>query len=505
MRSRFAYVAILALTFALLVPSAAVAAEKQISMDVAAARVAAETLLVSRGINPSDAGFQVGERNYAGSSCPGSGWNCTGASIVVQITTGAAVSSVNKADECTADPCVITQTNNGGKNDARCAERSSANSAVQGCVITQTNTTGTNKAFVSQWIKQSQPDGSQSARQTATVSQTNDTGTNDSQISQTIDQSEASDLSGATLEQSQESHQRADVCQGGAGDPCTAASNGKNVSDVSQSNAQRLKARFSADSTGTIDQNQNTDNAGGPTNLAIVRQNSTTSTGDSRLTQSSREIASAQDRTKDGDEDNDNDEALSYPSPFAGTLNQQQGVSGNPTCPDSGLCGFVFQNSTGVLKAREGQDELQKLQGPPGANQTQYGPEFCCATQIGGNAKNKNDVDQNKRQLHTSSFADGMIQGHCESSPDGCNVKQTLRQNGTTQTNSCTASPCNPTIVCFTGPSEGGGDSTDCTPGTAESPISPPPPPCSDCGIGMIPGMKIMTAAAWLEIRSAIA
>ena len=102
MRSRFAYVAILALTFALLVPSAAVAAEKQISMDVAAARVAAETLLVSRGINPSDAVFQVGERNYAGSSCPGSGWNCTGASIVVQITTGAAVSSVNKADECTA-------------------------------------------------------------------------------------------------------------------------------------------------------------------------------------------------------------------------------------------------------------------------------------------------------------------------------------------------------------------------------------------------------------------
>jgi len=468
MRSRFAYVAILALTFALLVPSAAVAAEKQISMDVAAARVAAETLLVSRGINPSDAVFQVGERNYAGSSCPGSDWNCTGASIVVQITTGAAVSSVNKADECTAEPCVITQTNNGGKNDARCMERSSANPAVQTCIITQTNTTGTNQAFVSQWIKQSQPDGSQSARQTATVSQTNDTGTNDSQISQTIDQSEASDLSGATLEQSQESHQRADVCQGGAGDPCTAASNGKNVSDVSQSNAQRLKARFSADSTGTIDQNQNTDNAGGPTNLAIVRQNSNTSTGDSGLTQSSREIASAQDGTKDGDEDND--EALSHPSPFAGTVNQQQGVTGNPTCPDSGLCGFVFQNSTGVLKAREGQDELQKLQGPPGANQMQFGPEFCCATQIGGNPKNKNDVDQNKVQLHTSSTANGLIQGHCDSAPDGCNVTQKLRQNATTQTNSCAGSFCAPSIVCQTSSGEGG-EVTVCAPCPSESPL----------------------------------
>jgi hypothetical protein len=464
-RSRFAYVAILALTFALLVPSAAVAAEKQISMDVGAARVAAENLLLSRGINPSDAVFQFGERNYAGPSCPGSGWNCTGASIVVQITTGAALSSVNRADTCDADPCVITQTNDGGKNDARCVERSSA--ATQACVIMQSNTSGTNRAFVSQSITQSQPapDGSQNAKQTATVSQSNDTGTNDSEISQTIEQSQASDLSGPILAQSQESHQRVDVCQGGT--PCTNPSNGKNVSDVSQANAQRLKARFGDNSTGAIDQKQNTSAdpaTGGPTSIATVNQMSMTSANDSRLMQSSREIATAQNGK---DKDEGNDEQLSRPSPFVGSVTQQQGLASN-FCPDSGLCGNVFQTSLGVQQARERQDELQKLQGPPGAMQSQYGPEFCCATQTGSNPKNSNDINQNKVQLHTSSTANGLIEGHCVSAPDGCNVTQKLRQNSTTQVNSCSGAFCAPSIVCQTSSGDGT-EVTLCAPCPSES------------------------------------
>ncbi|MDQ6878939.1 MAG: hypothetical protein M3082_14860 [Candidatus Dormibacteraeota bacterium] len=484
MRSRFAYVAILALTFALLVPSTAVAAEKQISVDVAAARVAAENLLMSRGINPGDAVFQVGARNYAGPNCPGSGWNCTSAAIVIQIATGGALSSVNRVDGCdympnNLNPCTIMQDNAGGKNDARCVQRATNTEPTapeQICTIIQTNTTGLNKAVVSQSIKQSQPNtvGSQSARQTATVSQSNDTGTNDSQVSQWIEQTQNSDKIDATLTQTQESHQRADVCQGA--DPCTGPSNGKNVSDVFQSNAQRLKARFGDNSTGTINQYQNT--GADPTSIATVNQTSTNSTNDSRLTQSSREIATVLNGGKDKDEDNDQE--LGQSSPFAGMVNQQQGATGNPICDLSGLCGHVTQTGAGVQRGNERQDELQKLQGPPKAVQTQYGPEFCCATQNGSNPKNSNDVDQNKTQLHTSSFTEGTIMGHCESLP-GCSVNQRLRQNGTTATNSCTFSTCNPTILCVQG-----------TPPGRQAPemqavVNPPcattnpPPPCTDC------------------------
>ena len=482
MRSKFAYIAILALTFALLIPSTAAAAEKQVSVDVGAARVAAENLLLSRGINPSDAVFQVGPRNYAGANCPGSGWNCTAASIVVQISTSGAVNAGNKADECTADPCLLTQTSAGGRNDASCVKQSSANPASQACIITQTNTTGANRAFVRQSIEQSRPDGSQDARQTATVSQSNGAGTNNSAISQTIQQRQASDLTGSSLTQGQESHQRADVCQGGAGNPCADASGGKNVSVVSQSNAQRLTARFSAGSNGPIDQNQNT--LGGPTSLAIVRQNSTTGSGDSRLDQSSREIASAGAGTADGDEsDESKDQRVTDPSPFAGTVTvrQQQGVTGNPTCPESGVCGFDIQKSTGVLSARERQDELQKLQGPVGAVQFQYGPEFCCATQIGGNPNNRNDVDQNKVQLHTSSRTEGWIQGHCESSPGGCRVNETLTDNSTTKTNSCAGTSCNITVHCST-PSEG----SPCGKTSGEGSPPPPCPPDTECSVVLL-------------------
>lgn len=476
MRSRLAYIAVLALTIALLVPATAIAAEKQISVDVASARVVAENQLISRGIDPSTAVFQIGAQNYAGPDCPGSGWNCTSAATVVQIATGATFTSANKVEDCPVPPntpnsCTITQPAppGGGKNEARCEQRTSTDGPttppVQTCTIIQINKNGTNKAFVSQSIKQTQPEGVQDASQTAIVMQMNDMGTNDSEIHQTIEQREGSEVSDAGVDQTQEAHQRANVCQGA--NPCTTPSNGKNVSVVSQSNAQQLKVHFDGSSSGPINQNQNISATAGPTSLAVVNQQSMNDKNDSRLEQSSREVASVQD----GDEDNDNNEELSHPGPFGGTVNQQQGVTGNPPCDNSGLCGHVTQSSTGVLQARERQDELQKLQGPPGASQFQYGPVFCCATQTGVNPKNSNDINQNKVQLHTSSSAFGLIQGHCVSAPDGCNVNQRLRQNGTTQTNSCTGASCTPSVVCQTTQSEGGADVTVCAPCPSEDPL----------------------------------
>ncbi len=488
--SRLAYAAILALTVALALPFTAAGAETTGGVSVVAARVAAEQQLISLGINPGSAVFQVGARNYAGPDCPGSGWNCTSASMVVQIAAGAALTATNNFFQCSDPMCVIVQPASGnptgGTNEARCVQNTSADAATQQCTIRQTNTSGTNRAIVFQTIHSSLPQGSQDAGQRATVNQTNGTGTNQSSIAQTIAQGQAFDLRGAgPVSQSQEAHQRADVCQGGA-NPCTASSSGANTSNIAQSNVQRLRVHFGPSSSGTITQMQNTGTsgngraiAGTPKSTAVVAQKSSHNTNTSGLLHFNRQVASVDDR--DGDNENgdngngDSDDQIMFPAAFNGTVVQQQGISGNPVCPDGGLCGYVAQRSTGVQRAHERQDELQKVQGPPGARQSQFGPEFCCAIQTGGNPNNVNTISQVKVQLHTGTITDGKIQGHCVSSPNGCRVQQTLRQNNTTKTNSCSGASCNPTIECLTAPTEGGGQSTVCTPGTATGPL---PPPC---------------------------
>jgi hypothetical protein len=68
---------------------------------------AAKAYLISQGFDPSKFIFQVGLKNYSGPSCPGLGWNCTTANLVVQIATAG---GTNYA-ECAADArqCVIVQ------------------------------------------------------------------------------------------------------------------------------------------------------------------------------------------------------------------------------------------------------------------------------------------------------------------------------------------------------------------------------------------------------------
>jgi hypothetical protein len=481
---------ILVLSVALVVPYSAVAAENAGTFDVAAARIAAEQQLISRGIDPGSAVFQVGARNYAGPNCPGSGWNCTTAATVVQIATSAVHTSADNVDQCSDLACTIVQTNvTGGENQARCVQFVTDSPATQSCSISQTNTTNRNKAFVFQLIHQSQPQGLQDGQQRATVAQANGSGANDSAIEQSILQTEALALTGAgTIAQSQEAHQRADVCQGGAiSFACLSPSTGKNASSVVQSNVQRARVRFDDGSSGSITQHQNTDPTSGvaigarPKSTAVVTQRSVGDTNDSSLRQFNRQIARVHDG---GETENDEEEVLSIPAAFAGSVVQQQGITGNPVCPSHGLCGFVAQDSTGVERASERQNELQKLQGPPGATQNQNGPEFCCATQTGGNPANVNDVDQVKVQLHSSSITDGKIQGHCQSSATSCDVTQFERDNNTTSSNSCTnSSTCNPTIHCTSGFTETG-PSTVCTPGTAGGPLPPPcPSPAPQCSI----------------------
>jgi hypothetical protein len=488
---RFAYAAIISLVAAVVLPYTAAAAQISNGFDVRSAIVAAEQELIELGISPSEAVFQIGARNYAGPSCPGEGWNCTNASTVVQIGNGTVVGSTDYfqcyANVGTATPgpgsCTIVQINTTGTNFAQCVESTSTNPANQSCNITQTNLSGTNQAFVNQVILQWQVEGPQSGTQTANVRQTNVTGGNESAAAQTVGQAESKFVSGFTgALQTQEAHQRLFVCQGGAS-PCVNPSTGTNKSGVDQNTFQLASVQFYGVATGVIVQNQNTQF--GPKSRAEVHQTSTDKTNNAALLQFSRQTGSVHNSWS-----SDEDDSPPATSGFLGPVTQQQG-NGFKCGNAGGLCGFEFQNSTGVQTAFERQDEVQLLVGPRfpnAASQTQYGDEFCCATQIGGNNANLDIVSQSKAQFHTSSFTEGFMQGHCFSpSTDinhkSCLVTQLLNQNGTTTNNTCNGASCNIAIQC----AQGGDASSTCVP-LSEPPL--PPCPTGPC-LTAIPGPEI--------------
>jgi hypothetical protein len=147
---------------------------------------AAKAYLISQGFDPSKFIFQVGLKNYSGPQCPGLGWNCTTANLVVQIATAG---GTNYA-ECAVDArqCVIVQgghvngpilLSDGDMNmHAHCGEAPGEKKRMMlkesgplTCTITQTNpTTGNNFAVVGMSIHDND-DPAQVAREDATVTQ----------------------------------------------------------------------------------------------------------------------------------------------------------------------------------------------------------------------------------------------------------------------------------------------------------------------------------------------
>jgi hypothetical protein len=164
---------------------------------------AAKTYLIAQGYDPSKFVFQVGPNNYAGPTCPGLDWNCTGAALVVQITIPG---GVNYA-ECGANVrrCIVFQ---GGRVDgpiplsagdmnmhAHCGDPEAGEkkrmmlkeSGALECTITQTNpTTGNNHAVVGMSIHDND-DPAQDGTENATVMQsTNGDGDNHAVVHEEI-------------------------------------------------------------------------------------------------------------------------------------------------------------------------------------------------------------------------------------------------------------------------------------------------------------------------------
>jgi hypothetical protein len=131
---------------------------------------AATAYLISRGYDPSTFVFQVGLKNYAGPSCPGLDWNCTGAARVVQIASAGGMNYAACAED--VRQCLIVQGSSAGlatplkasgEDDVnmhgRCtpppegANLRLRDSGELACLIAQANpTTGNNHAVASMSI-----------------------------------------------------------------------------------------------------------------------------------------------------------------------------------------------------------------------------------------------------------------------------------------------------------------------------------------------------------------
>src|SRR5438128_5170104 len=87
MRKKIAtIIATLGLLLMAAVPAGAAASTPDRAAADLSSLPAIEAYLRSIGVDPGSVVVQQGPLNYAGPNCPGEGWNCTTASMVVQIS-----------------------------------------------------------------------------------------------------------------------------------------------------------------------------------------------------------------------------------------------------------------------------------------------------------------------------------------------------------------------------------------------------------------------------------
>ena len=383
---------------------------------------AGATTAASSKVRALGPGFvrQVGLRNYAGPNCPGSGWNCTGSTRVLQAATPGGQNVAECTGSLVMNPCVIMQGPS-AQNTARCTQKSTAVSATQSCTITQTG--GSNIAYVTQVI--SQDAGSdQYGSQAAIVTQTGSV-LNQLQLSQDASQSEKT---GAT--QLQNAYQSAVVTQ-------TASGTGNNVSSIYQSQLQKEYARST-----TQKQNDGTGTglgdcfAGTPTKpnaCANVTQESGAGTNSNHLKQFVNEDMNS-----------------------TGPATQLQGSA------EGGLDGRVHQktdsgSSTNEVKQSKAFNETV----PKGSSssQTQSDPMRCCGSvsQLGGTG-NSETISQSSTLSASEPGADqsSTLIGESNTPVGSCSITQKASVNNDSATNFYSQPTSCPTVTLVTQCTSGG-------------------------------------------------
>jgi hypothetical protein len=392
--------------------------------------------------------IQRGALNYAGPSCPGTGWTCTTATKVVQVAQpggqnqvacGAGANVIpdsyltttltqdqvkqlvtSSAPVIPVSTCTAVQAGAAQTNTYRCVRRDRTDSTAQDCTVVQPQTgddpDASNRAFVLEMADQS-TGPNQTAVQNASIQQTALAGAdNFVHVIQEINQSTKLDTN-----QTQQGDQA--TCESQNSDA------GSELSQVIQSLAQKEQAQGSPMQQQNIASTSKTCDAappvGAPNTFAGVSQNSNTGALESHVNQSHNLDARATNAT-------------------AGS--QTQGD------PGGGVQGKVFQNSSGTAKSFGLQNEDQSLAGnSPTIVQKQFGPLTCCSTQF-DNPNDNVKIDQSSSQAAvTSSFPLGdlttaipnpnalqetLLQGTFETSGDG-QITHKAKQNEGSDTASC--------------------------------------------------------------------
>jgi len=402
-----------------------------------------DSYLLSIGVDPASAVRQNGQNNYAGSACPGKGWNCATGKVIVQT---AAAGGSNRVEGCSISVidelpgCVIVQV--GPDNKAQCVQKGGP---TQSCTITQTGSK--NDAKIDQTIDQNSG-STQAAVQTAMLTQTSDGAFNHGTISQTINQSTSDGDA-----QTQDAHQSAVALQ-------TATGSADNDLQGGQSQSQKAFGGTTQDqnATGSGAANCSSNIPSQPNACANIQQTSDAGNNTSHLRQALDQDANAGS---------------------GAAVSQQQGTF------SGGLEGRVHQaTTTGKQQNDANQDKRQHMSGPDGAIQTQYDPMYCCGvgSQVGGTGRESIDQASSQDATGPGAFQQSELVGQSLTPQGTCEVKQHARNNADATSRSESLSPC-PFLLVVTACSSGGEEEE---PGCTEFPAIVVPP--DTCGITCVDG-----------------
>jgi hypothetical protein len=379
-------------------------------------RAAATTYLRSIHVNPTGLVIQRGTHNYAGPSCPGSGWSCTSTDHpVVQV---AAAGGKNEF-VCAATRCAVVQAAEAplGVNIAKCIRTTGI---TQSCSISQTSTANDNQAIV--YENAVKTTGlTQNASQTANIVQ-NALGASNGNTACVYQNMLINTMTiaprGMPVTATLDGHQTINVAQEAVGGP-NAVQKARTASNYSCDSANPLTQTQTISQTATgsamVTQNENR-TAGGPNALIDIEQNQHTPTATgpntANFTQTSELTATAYTQN--------------------GPVFQRQSLD------EGGIRATVNQFSTGLSTSQADQTETlfehaQKSPTdpslPPNTTQTQRGPVHCCSIQQ-NNLNNSFGVTQ-ITTLTNDTHADqtNLVQALCSTSGN-CTADQTATLDG---------------------------------------------------------------------------
>ena len=452
MRARAFSLSVAFLAAAVLVSASGAAATKGRTLtgiDVST-RSAAVQYLRSIHVNPTGVVIQRGVRNYAGPSCPGSGWRCTTTTHpVVQV----AAAGGKNTFRCGTASCAVVQIASAptlAPNMASCIRTTGLG---QSCTISQSSSTKDNVAVVYEnAVKTSGVTQTASSAASITQLATGASNSNTACVTQNINVDGSTVAKkGTPVNVTLEAHQTVNITQNALGSGGNTAASSATPTGTCGTGVLGQTQTLTSKATGTGPITQNENAASGGANMTIdVEQN-----------QGSGHGVGSGPNTANFFQTNTLTAIANSP---AGSISQTQ------SSVNGGLLGTVNQDSTGLSTATTTQTETQcedaakngltacdpedpdASEAPSSLTQVQYGPVHKGvgeATQT-GNTGDTFSVSQTSTQDNdqgAGSTQTNVVQGDCHTSGN-CTVDQTTNIDGQTNTFASSGQDVNAQTTC---------------------------------------------------------